>query len=99
MKIGTLTILCSDRLSGRSRIGTRRDRANQPKPARSDRLSGRSRIGTSAVLPLAPNSMVAIGFRVDRGLEQQLSVTRQARLSSDRLSGRSRIGTVSPPPH
>ena len=39
---------------------------------RSDCLSGRSRIGTFVTPTLQPKTRVAIAFRGDRGLEQEL---------------------------
>ena len=66
----------SDRLSGRSRIGTKLHLLLQERKLRSDRLSGRSRIGTDrGGTTTRANLFVAIGFRVDRGLESAIRVS------------------------
>ena len=59
----------SDRLSGRSRIGTSDIKPSIIQVSCSDRLSGRSRIGTIEQISTLILTWVAIGFRVDRGLE------------------------------
>ena len=58
-----------DRLSGRSRIGTRRASKKLSAIPYCDRLSGRSRIGTWMQMGQRDRQKIAIVFRGDRGLE------------------------------
>ena len=61
---------CSDRSSDRSRIGTHLINSQETVTLRSDRSSDRSRIGTVSPAEACWYRMVAIGLRIDRGLEQ-----------------------------